>query len=109
MVETFSARQAWNVHETTRQAFRATLVKNDPERFRILTHLAASHFSGSDDIQQIEQIYHRLAGAETGADKQLLELYHKWYRTGRYETQQSLALVLEELLRSNLISGGAPL
>ena len=107
MVETFSARQAWNVHETTRLALRATLAKNDPERFQTLTRLAVEHFSGSEDTQQIEQIYHRLAGSETGADKQLLDLYHEWRRTGRYDTQQSLALVLEELLRSNLLSGSA--
>jgi tetratricopeptide (TPR) repeat protein len=107
MVETFVARQAWNVHETTRLALRTTFAKNDPDRFKILTRLAADHFSGSDDAQKIEQIYHRLAVSETGADKQLLELYHKWRRTGRYDTQQTLALDLEELLRSNLLSGSA--
>ncbi len=49
MVETFSARQAWNVHETTRQALRTILAQNDPEQFQTLTHLAANHFSGVDD------------------------------------------------------------
>ena len=107
MVETFSSRQAWNVHETTRLALRTTLAKNDPERFRTFTRLAANHFSGSEDALRIEHIYHRLEGTETGADKQLNDLYQEWRRNGRYETQQSLALVLEELLRSDLISGGA--
>ena len=106
MVETFSARQAWNVHETTRLALRSTLVKNNLERFRTITRLAANHFSGAEDAQQIEHIYHRLAGSETGADKQLHDIYNQWLHAGRYDALQSLALLLEELLHSKLISGG---
>ena len=85
MVETFSARQAWNVHETTRLALRTTLVKNDPERFQTLTNLAANYFSAADDVQQIEQIYHRLAGSGSGAVKQLLDHYYEWHLNGRYD------------------------
>lgn len=105
MVESYTARQAWNVHEATRLTIRTILANCNSERFRTLTSLSANYFSGSEKFQKNESIYHRLANNETGADRKLLDLYHHWRRSGQYDTQQALALLLEELLNNNLLKG----
>jgi len=113
MVERYAARQAWNVHETTRLALRNTLASTDRNQFESLSKQCAGYYTGLEDFQRIENIYHRLsagvgagvAAGDTTADKQLLDLYHDWRRNGKYDTQQALALVLEELLESKLLKG----
>ncbi|MCQ8130934.1 hypothetical protein, partial [Methylomonas rivi] len=105
MVENYAARNARNVHETTRLALRASLAANESERFRHLSGLCADYFSATEDFQQIERIYHLLGGMAAGADQILLTLYHTWSTTGRYNAQQTLALVLEELVDGKLLEG----
>lgn len=104
MVESYAARRAWNVNETTRLTIRTKLAKTNSKQFKTLTGRCADYFSGSEDTQRIEQIYHLLASSETVADNQLLDLYHDLRRAGRYDAQHALALVLEELLQSNLMN-----
>lgn len=107
MVEKFTMREAWNVHETTRSALLEELAHNDSTRYKQLTTLAADRFVGKEGYQRIEQIYHHLQTDRAEAAAQLNKLYLEWNRTGNYEAHQTLALALEELIQKNLLQGVA--
>src|SRR6185503_12553462 len=50
MVESFAARNGWNVHEATRLALRKQLHDDAPERFQHLFTRAAKCFEDSDPV-----------------------------------------------------------
>ena len=83
MVEPFSARQGWNVHEATRLAIRRKLQSDAPDRFRNLSSIAAACWPGEDAVSRVETIYHLLAShPELGAED-LEKTYWKWDRSGK--------------------------
>jgi tetratricopeptide (TPR) repeat protein len=106
MVEEFPTQKAWNVHEKTRKALRADLFTLDKERFNRISQGCVAYFVGLDaPYHRIEQIYHRLAANEPEADKNLLDLFYQWERTGNYDARQTLAYILEELIQEGLLEG----
>ena len=105
-VESYAARHAHNVHEATRLALRKQLATEDRPRFDALSRRAAANFSGPEPHQQIEALYHRLIGGEPmEAAAALEQLFQQWYRAGRVEPLQALALALEELLHGAWLQG----
>ena len=56
MVESYASRSAWNVHETTRRAARASLAAKNLEHLRNLSALCADYVSGPEDFRQVERI-----------------------------------------------------
>jgi tetratricopeptide (TPR) repeat protein len=100
MVETFAAREGWNVHELTRIALRANLIENNPDHFQQLSVRAASCFGGKEPHQLIEAIYHRLIAAPEQAVGELTALYNSWSGGGRQELLQALGIALAELLKA---------
>jgi tetratricopeptide (TPR) repeat protein len=100
MVEQFTARGGMNIHARMRLALGRHLQCTDPERFHRLSIRAASCFEGELPHLRIETLYHLLVAApQQGADT-LRQLYKQWNAAGRHESLQSLAVALEELLRS---------
>ena len=107
MVEDFAARGGMNVHEATRMALRDHLVKTDPDRFHHLSTRATNCFQGDEPHLRIEALYHRLiAEPEQGRDA-LRQLYSQWNSAGQHEALQSLAVVLEELIRHQTLAPAA--
>ena len=107
MVEAFAARGGVNVHEATRMALRDHLLKTDPDRFHHLSTRAANCFHGDEPHLRIEALYHRLiAEPEQGADA-LRQQWLEWDSAGRQEALQSLAVVLEELIRHQELAPAA--
>ncbi len=107
MVESYAARQAWNVHETTRLAIRAKLATEEKARFKQCSERCSDYFHADTAAEVTERIYHQLAGGCPGTDQNLLALYHGWRKSGRYDAHQALALVLRELLDAGLLDGVA--
>ncbi len=105
-MESFKARNAYNVHEATRLAVRTCLAQEDRPRFDELSRRAAASLAGPEAHQRIEALYHRLSVDEpVEAAAALLTLYREWDRAGRFELQQALALALEELLAGDWLQG----
>jgi len=105
MIESFAARNGWNVHEATRLALRKQLHDDTPQRFHLLLSRAAECFEGNDPVSRIETIYHRLLAVPEDAASELEQLWKAWDDAGRYESLQALALALHELIRSNHLTG----
>src|SRR6516162_9990124 len=105
MVEPFGARNASNVHEATRLVIRKAMARDDPERYRDLSRLAAEYFAAdARPHSRIEEVYHRLAYAPDDGANQLLELHETWRFRGAYEPLQALAVMLEEHRRSGSLA-----
>jgi tetratricopeptide (TPR) repeat protein len=103
MVESFPIREGWNVHEATRLALRNRLAKEEPERLAELSARAAQYFSGSDPAARVEAIYHRLLAAPEKAAGELEQLWKEWDFGGRDQQLQALGVVLDELIRTDLL------
>ncbi len=107
-VESFKARNAYNVHEATRLAVRTCLAQEDRPRFDELSHRAAECLAGPEAHQRIEALYHRLSVDEpVEAAAALEKLFQEWHRTGRFGPLQTLALALDELLAGQWLQGVA--
>jgi tetratricopeptide (TPR) repeat protein len=110
MVEPFAARGGWNVHARTRLALRDYLQSTqstDPDRFRRLSSRAVHCFDGDAPHLRIEALYHLLvAEPQQGADS-LRQLWLQWDAAGRHEALQSLAIVLEELIKNQALASAA--
>ncbi len=106
MVESFPARQGWNVHDTTRLALRARLAREEPTRFVRLSAAAADYFIGDAPPLEVERIYHRLSATPEGADE-LEALWKRWDRGGRHEALQALGVVLDELTQTHHLVAAA--
>lgn len=101
LVESFAARDAWNVHEATRLALRNLLFRTDRDRFVKLTRLAAGCFQGGTPPALIEALYHRLlAEPETGC-LELDRTWRAWDEAGLHEPLQALSIALDELIRAD--------
>jgi RNA polymerase sigma factor (sigma-70 family) len=101
MVEVFSERAGWNVHEASRLGVRARLARTEPQRFRELSSRAAAVFAEDYDYQRVERIYHLLVAQPTQNTSELLKhLWQEWDRAGQHQTRQMLAITLRELLES---------
>jgi len=107
-VESFKARNAYNVHEATRLAVRTQLAQEDPLRFEALSRRAAACLAGPEAHQRIEALYHRLSVDEpVEAAVALLTLYREWDLAGRFGSLQTLGLALDELLAGQWLQGVA--
>jgi tetratricopeptide (TPR) repeat protein len=104
MVESFAARRGWNVHEATRLALRSRLMRDDPDRGRRLSSLAALCFAGDEPYRRIEVVFHRLVAAPEEGAEELERLWKEWDRVGRHESLQALGMALAELLRPGLLA-----
>ena len=107
MVETFAARGGMNVHEATRLALRDHLLNTDPDRFHRLSSRAANCFEGDAPHLLIEALYHRLVTEPVLGAEALRQLCLQWDSAGKHEVLQSLAVVLEELVRNQTLAPGA--
>ncbi len=107
MVESFAARNGWNVHEATRLAMRRHLAQSQPARLRELSARAAACFPAKDPVARVERTYHRLLAAPELGAVELLALWQEWYRAGRHEVLQALGVALDDLLRASVLAGGA--
>jgi tetratricopeptide (TPR) repeat protein len=104
MVEPFAARNGWNVHARTRLALRDHLQSADPGRFHCLSSRAASCFAGEAPHLRIEALYHLLVAEPQQGTDALRQLWLQWHATGRHEALQSLAVVLEELIKNQALA-----
>ena len=98
MVENFTAREGYNVHEATRLALRRELASADRARLIELSSRAVGCFDGDAPHLKIERVYHRLLAEPEPAAEELGCLWSKWNELGRYELLQSLGVALGELV-----------
>ena len=104
MVEPFSARGGWNVHEATRRVLRAEMAREPHNRLRELSKRARECFGGDEPHQRVEAIYHRLVAAPDVAADELEQLWKGWNEAGRYEPLQALGVALHELIGTDQLS-----
>ena len=109
-LERFPSRdgEVWNVHDATRLGWRRRLLKDQPAWFRALSARAAAFFQKSaSPAERIEWIYHFLSADPERAADALQDLDRVWNMMGHLEDRQALALTLDELEASGLVSGKA--
>jgi tetratricopeptide (TPR) repeat protein len=99
MVESFSARNGWNVHEATRLAFRARLARQEPDSFRELSIRAANFFQGEKLELVVERLFHKLVAEPNLAGEELYAVWICWTRTRKDQSLQALGIMLRELLK----------
>ncbi len=104
MVESFAAREGWNVHEATRLALRNRMADGASSRFRDLSARAAQCFASDDPAWRVESTYHQLLAAPEEAADQLERLWKEWDYTGRHEQLQALGVALDELIRTGQLA-----
>jgi DNA-binding NarL/FixJ family response regulator len=110
VVEPFPARglNAVNVHEATRLALRKQIARDQPDYFYALSARAQAYFkANTTPAGRIEWIYHFLvADSDTGAAAcGALTQAQEWASQARPEDQYALALALNELETSRLVTG----
>lgn len=104
MVEILESQRGWTVQQDARQAVRARLAHEEPERFRVLSGRAAQCLGGEDPRLKVERVYHRLVVAPEEAAEELRVLYEQWQRRGRTEHMRILGEVLHELARTDYLA-----
>jgi putative phosphotransacetylase len=103
MVEPLENQREWTVQLDARQALRATLAHEQPERFRSLSERAAQSLTGDEPRTQIERLFHRLVCEPERAAQELRTLHEQWQRRGRTEQMRLLGEALHELVRSDTL------
>ena len=99
-VESFKARNGWNLHEATRFALRSRLSHKHPERFQKLSARAVDIFDINKPAWQVEKTYHWLVAFPEAGANALEKLYKNWNDAGRHEQLQALGNALDELLNT---------
>jgi tetratricopeptide (TPR) repeat protein len=110
VVETFPARgkDCVNVHEASRLALRKRMAANHSARFRELSARAARCFARNlAPVGRIEWIYHLMSADPDRAALECEALNREWTDIARPEDHHALAIALEELAISGLVTGPA--
>ena len=94
MVERFSARDGWNVHEATRLALRSQWATEKSTTFSKLSARAAQCFAGNEPHQRIERLFHLFVAAPSEAESNISTLRKEWRGSEKLLTLGPLTLEL---------------
>ena len=96
-VERFESRAGWNVHEATRLALRSELARTSPPVFKN-SPLSRQSYSRRRAASKSRAHLSSPSVGPAEAQTALYDLWKKWYDSGRFESLQTLAVSLSELL-----------
>lgn len=105
-VERHLPREAWNIHERTRDHILREMFRNDVERYRLLSARAVLHFQKVKRPEyQLEAAYHLIVAEKVMTKDWVHGLIVGWRQQGDLESGEVFARLLEEHISGNRLEG----